>query len=383
MSTAGGLFQKEILMASTTSTGPTISTDPGRSNRTTEPVRDFAGVDEHPVLRIPFTANLDGRTYEGAGLSIVGASVKGLAAPHLGGQMRLATLQFHFEGYVLSLLVSVRIEAASSESGMLSLRFLEPTGAHLPQLRYLLNAYVAGEVVEVDGLLDASVRRSDAARIQPKSINGSLGRRLKRLVGGAVIALASAALMGVVGIGLHERFFVIDADGLSTVTVEGMTLRAISAGQIEFLNPEAKAGQPLFSIKAVSGDSITVSMPCDCRVIPGQLVTGETVLAGEPVVQVSAADARPIVHTRLNARGVRELAGGARVEIVLPGGRRVGATYSAPTFSGTAAAQDAVEVTLIPGGVTLADLGQPVSVRVLTFPWHRVQPLLDPLRASN
>ncbi len=192
MSTAGGLFQKEILMASTTSTGPTISTDPGRSNRTTEPVRDFAGVDEHPVLRIPFTANLDGRTYEGAGLSIVGASVKGLAAPHLGGQMRLATLQFHFEGYVLSLLVSVRIEAASSELGMLSLRFLEPTGAHLPQLRYLLNAYVAGEVVEVDGLLDASVRRSDAARIQPKSIDGSLGRRLKRLVGGAVIALASA-----------------------------------------------------------------------------------------------------------------------------------------------------------------------------------------------
>jgi mannuronan synthase len=364
------------------STSPTTSTDPGRPNRAAVPVRDFAGVDEHPVLRIPFTASLDGRTYEGAGLSIVGASVKGLAAPHLGGQTRLATLQFHFEGYVLSLLVSVRIEAASSESGMLSLRFLEPTGPHLPQLRYLLNAYVAGEVVEVDGLLDASARRNDAARIQPKSINGSLGR-LKRLLGGVAIALASAALVGVVGIGLHERFFVIDADGLSTVTVEGMTLRAISAGQIEFLNPEAKAGQPLFSIKAVSGDSVTVSMPCDCRVVPGQVVTGETVLAGEPVVQVSAADARPLVHAKLNARGVRELAGGARVEIVLPGGRSVRATYStASTFSGAPAAQDAVEVTLIPGsGVTLADLGQPVSVRVLTFPWQRVQPLLDSLRA--
>lgn len=327
---------------------------------------NFAGDSEHPVLQIPFTVIIDGRSYKGAGLSLVSAFAKGLATPALEGQRRIAMLRFNFGGYTVNFPVDVDIETTSSATGLVALRFLDPTGPHLPQLRYLLNAFVAGEVADVGGLLSAASRIGlDTKRDPRKAPRGSW---IKRTVSSLALVAASILLAGIVSKGIYDRFFVLKADGVSVVSAEGMTLRAISSGQIDFVNPNAKLGEPLLAIRAATGDVVTLTKPCDCTILNSKVAPGLTVLAGEPLMQLSTAEAKPIVQAILNADAVQALASGAEVQIEFADGRIVPAAVSpvTPLESGQALHG---QVTLSPAGnVALADLGQPVVVRILRSP---------------
>ena len=60
---------------------------------------------EHPVIRLPFNVVINGRSFQGHALSIVGAEATGLIDPQLHGRVQLVTLVFNFPGYAISLLV--------------------------------------------------------------------------------------------------------------------------------------------------------------------------------------------------------------------------------------------------------------------------------------
>jgi alginate biosynthesis protein Alg44 len=335
----------------------------------TQFIPDFAGSDEHPVLQIPFTVLMDGRSYDGVGLSLVSAFASGLAARQLEGKRRLATLRFAFDGFKIDLPIEVRVTSISSETGLLALRFTQPTGPHLPQLRYLLNAYVAGELVEMSGLLAATREPGNRSHANPRS--GVAPRKLLRTFVNICLMLAATALLAAIATRvIHERFFVVRADGFSTVGAEGLAMRAISSGQIDFIDIDAKKGEPLFNIRSTSGGVFTVTMPCDCRVIPGNVPVGSTVLAGDAILQVASRDAKPVVRTILNPDALHLLSAGATAEIRLSDGRLVFAGFDDAHFAATAVSSSGGrEVTLIPdAGLSNSDLGKPVSVRIVSDP---------------
>ena len=51
---------------------------------------------EHPVIRLPFSVLINGRSFQGNGLSIVGAEATGLIDPQLHGRVQVVTLVFNF-----------------------------------------------------------------------------------------------------------------------------------------------------------------------------------------------------------------------------------------------------------------------------------------------
>ncbi|MFN3635792.1 MAG: pilus assembly protein PilZ, partial [Rhizobium rhizophilum] len=161
---------------------------------------------EHPKTNIPFVTVIDGRQFTGRSLSLVSATVSGLAGPELEGKERIAVLRFDFDGYTISLQVDVRISRTHAETGEVRLDFLEPTGEHLPTLRYLLNSYIAGDVTSVDGII--SLRERAAVSGGKKqgtqtSIGGMVGSGLKTV---ATVAF-SLALAGIAANLVYERFF--------------------------------------------------------------------------------------------------------------------------------------------------------------------------------
>jgi hypothetical protein len=110
-------------------------------------------------------------------------------------------------------------------------------------------------------------------------------------------------LVGFVGVKLYERLFVLPVTGLSTITLDGMDLRAISPGQLDFVNPAATKGDIAFAIRTTSGEVLAVSMPCDCVVAPGSAEGGATVLAGDTVMTVAPKDAPVVISSRSTATG--------------------------------------------------------------------------------
>jgi len=333
---------------------------------------DFAGSGEHPIIRMPFSVMINGRSYAGTGLSIVGAEAMGLAEPHLGGKVLMATLVFNFPGYVISLPVQAAVSAGNPEAGTLSLRFVEPTGPHMPQLRYVLNSFVAGELASVEGALKAVSPAAGSAKPAARTA----GFSLSSLVGGTVrwvaLAVLTVGLVSFVGTKLYERMFVVPLPGLSSIALQGTTLRAISSGQIDYVNPAAKVGEVAFAIRTNSGDTLAISMPCDCVVAPGHALGGATVLAGDAIMTVATKDAPVVIATQLDQHALRLLAAGAVADAQLPDGRVVQASLNnseLPTML-----RSATEGSSIPANLVLKTplpveaVGTPVDVRVKADP---------------
>ena len=335
------------------------------------PVADFAGHSEHPVIRIPFNVVINGRSFQGNGLSIVGAEATGLMDPQLHGRVQVAMLVFNFPGYSVSLPVDAAIGAGSPEAGTVTLRFLEPTGPHLPQLRYILNSYVGGEIVGIDGMIQAA-EKVEAAKTASGTAKKSTRASIMHGLRWGAFAGLGLLLAGFVGVKLYERLFVAPVTGLSTVSLAGMDLRAISPGQLDFVNLAARKGEIAFAIRTTSGEVLAVSMPCDCVVAPGAAEGGATVLAGDTVMTVAPADAPVVISAQVDGHGLKMLASGAVAEVHLPDGTVTNAALDLKELPGllrTATDGVAISVDLIPTQpLQVADVGLPVDVLIKSDP---------------
>lgn len=333
---------------------------------------EFAG--EHPIIDMPFSAIVDGRLFEGDGVSLVGARAHGLVPPQLEGERRLVTLVFPFSGFNVALPTEALIETASVESGSISLRFTRPTGPHLPQLRHLLNSFIAGDITDVRSVLSVSAGPADSKTAPKSSPSRGAGKVLAGLFRGLLITAASLALFAYVGSKIYERVFVVQAAGISLIGKENTPLRAVSSGQLDFVDTTAAKGQAAYAVRTTSGDLVSVTMPCDCETLPGSLAVGATVLAGDTIMKVAPTNAPTEVRAQIAMNGYRALLQGGLAQIALPDGTVIQAglkpsAVSVPSSDG----QDTIDVVLSPqGSVEPALVGMPVSVTVETAPFSQV-----------
>ncbi|EHS53509.1 hypothetical protein PDO_4178 [Rhizobium sp. PDO1-076] len=322
---------------------------------------------EHPKTNIPFSAIIDGRQFSGQSLSLVSATVAGLSGPELEGKQRIAVLRFDFDGYTIALQVDVRISRIQSETGELRLDFIEPTGEHLPTLRYLLNSHIAGDITSIDGIIS---RREKAGVSNTKSqgaattFGGYVGRGL-RVAATAALSLALAAVAANL---IYQRVFSKEVTQLATLSAGGQPLRAVASGQISYLNLGAAKGEVLYTLQAVSGDTLSVNMPCDCKILPGAAMEGSTVMAGDTVAEVVSGETAPVVVATVSADQAKLLVRGDIAELKFPDGLvaygKLTAGAQALTPVGTQGEMRAVitpDATL--GGEAV---GSPVSVRIIS-----------------
>jgi alginate biosynthesis protein Alg44 len=334
---------------------------------------------QHPVLDVRYSVIMDGRMYEGAGLSIAGGQVIGLVSQHMVNERRLATLMFPFAGYSVAIPVDIFVETASSTTGAMSFHLNDPAGPHLPQLRHILNAYIAGEIVNMNGILSATIpqgQKSGGAKAKGRRSPAAFAR-------GLGLSVAALLLLGFVGAKAYERAFVTPVGGLSVVTAQGQALRAIGSGQLEYVNEAAAKGDAVFAIRNASGQVVTVNMECDCAVLPGHMLAGATVVEGETVAQIAAKDAPVVVRTLFSPKDIYAIAGGAQVEVSMPGQGTIKAELDPASLSRailSAAGPADIEVGLIPQTPIGRDsIGKPVAVRINNGPLLH---LIDDLRAK-
>jgi hypothetical protein len=339
---------------------------------------------EHPVIHLPFSVIVDGRLFEGDGISLVGARAQGLVSPQLEGELRLVTLIFPFAGFNVTLPVEASLHTASSASGKLALRFTNPAGPHLPQLRHLLNSYISGDITDVDSILATSaVQPGGNGKIKPTN-SRSFGHLLSGLAKGLLITAASLTLFGFVGSKVYERAFIAHGEGVSVLSKSSTALRAVNSGQIDFVDLTAAQGEVAYAVRTVSGDLVSVSMPCNCQALPGALTAGATVLAGETVMSIAAPDAPTEINTQVSVSAYKALANGAEARVELANGAVIPATLKA---GAVIVPQDQtaeyVQVALLPQAeIDPAQIGTPVTITIstanLAAPFNFITDLFSP-----
>jgi mannuronan synthase len=335
---------------------------------------------DHPILSLPFTAEINGRHCLGTGISLVRAQVAGLLDPALNGQERLVRLSFAFQGFTVTLSVGCRIDIIGGTGGGAVLVFGDPTGDHLPQLRHLLNGWIAGDLVSLGQTLGVTTAQPNGGSSGTASGHARSGSGLgARLFGTTVMLALSAGLAAVTLTLIYARGYQVTLPVAARIVTEGQVLHALAAGQIEYLNPMATEGEVAFTLRAEGGQVLAVAMPCACVATVEGLLPGATVQAGDPIMTVHPENAPMTARVSVPAERMFDLAAAEGATLTLADGRRIAARPVLPLPTPAAREGDTVSVTFIAETETLGpELSGALAEVTLT---KRVPFLLEPARA--
>ena len=301
---------------------------------------------DHPMMDVPFMVGIDGRQYRGMRLSLAMAEIGGLMDPALENATRLMRLVFPFHGFSVTLGVLGLIKHVDRDKGLASVTFVDPGGEHLPQMRHILNSYIAGDLVALGGVIGVgSTLPSPAAR----AANAAATRKwtLPRMFGTAGMALATMLLLGTAGTLAYSRIFTQAIASPGRAGYDGMTLGAIASGQLDYVNLEASEGEVAFSIRTITGDLLSIAMPCTCTATLQGTAVGATVQSGDAVMTVSQPDAPLVVNTQVTSDELLQLAFADHVNIRFADGETIRARAETQGLGGQSG--DAlVPVRLIP-----------------------------------
>ena len=338
-----------------------IETKPAATPR--EMPKDFVYDTEHPVLPIPFSAQVGDQKLKGVGISVTAAYV---AAPQGGdsslvGSRHVTKIQFDFKGFSVTIFPEVTVTGI--RDGELTLQFMDPAGAHLPQLRYILNAFIAGEFVSLGSMMGYTGPTTPG---EQKGQQAKDGRRNWRRVGTLAI---SAVAIGLAAWTIFQRYTVSYEQRPVFISRAGNDMRATTGGQISFLNPAAMQGDVIYSIAANTGDVLNFKKPCDCEVLVNkEIYEGATVLPSDPILTLfdSSFDIR--VQTHMSIEGLSRAMNGDSIYLEMNDGREVPVELVVTTATSTAAREGElfvpVELDDVSGELTPQDIGEPAKVRL-------------------
>ncbi|MDO6730062.1 hypothetical protein Q4577_08530 [Marinovum sp. 2_MG-2023] len=344
-------------------------TNNNNSNGTPPPPHipsEFGFDNEHPILPVPFTAQIGDARFSGNGISVTAAYVEatGPISTTLFGSRQAVRLRFDFGGFTITLFPEARV-IANGADGDLMLQFIDPTGPHLPQLRYILNTYIAGDVVSLGSMM------AYTGPTQPKepAAKGGAKADLRRRIKSIAAATLSAGLILVALYSLYSRYTTNYELRPVFIMRAGNEMRATGGGQVLYLNSEAKQGEVLYSLSATTGDVLNFQSPCDCEVaVTDGMFEGATVLPGDSILTLYGQDDKVSVQTQMSTEGLSRAMSGENVHLIMDDGRAIPARVIL-TSATSAAAENGdiflpVRMEPIPGALTANDIGKSARVRL-------------------
>lgn len=330
---------------------------------------DFGYEAEHPILPIPFKVQIGDAKLEGVELSITAAyvAIDGALDPAWRGHKQFITLQFDFQGFSVMLFPEVVVQG-SRKDGEMTLQFMDPAGPHLPQLRYIINSFIAGDFVALGGMM------SYTGPTQPKAAKAPEGADKKFRIRGFAVALGSFLLLAATVLVLAYRLTQSYEPRPVFIERAGTVMKATTAGQITFINPEAAKGEVVFSVQANSGDLLNFSLPCDCEVTVNEgVLAGATVLPDDSILTFFDSSVSVRVHTLLSIAGLTKAMGGEQAFLDMNDGRSVPVQVVITSATNEAALRGDlyVPVNLVPaeGELSVEDIGKSATVRFSKLPF--------------
>ncbi len=159
---------------------------------------------QHVRLKIPIQVEVDGVRYQVDDWSVGGFGVESVITSRQAGERFPVKLIFPFEEFDMTMRFDARVVYADQEHGRFGCAFLGLSKQQTDVFRYLVDAYLSGEVVSAGDILQVRARDNTAeARLQavynPLVEDESAARSCRRYGTYAGFGLAGLALLVVIG----------------------------------------------------------------------------------------------------------------------------------------------------------------------------------------
>jgi mannuronan synthase len=283
---------------------------------------------QHVRLKIPIGVEIDGTRYLVDDWSMGGFGVAGPITSRQTGERFPVRLVFPFEDFELSLRLDAQMIYVDPDLPRFGCRFLALSQGQLSLFRYMVDAYLSGEIVTGADVLAVAGRDNTAeARVQAQVLRPFLeeeatGRRWRRLAGLGLLAALGVGLAGFIALGLQERVLTVSTD---TAVIEApiFRVRAPTAGTVATVaepNAIVRPGDPVARVTpAAGGAPVTLPSPCECALFDWTVEPGQFAQQGEPVATLVAVDRPLVVRAQVPWNKARRLTAGQVAEIIVPG----------------------------------------------------------------
>ncbi len=331
----------------------------------------------HVRLRIPISVEIDGRAYTVDDWSLGGFGVLDELPRRRPGERFPVRLRLPFEDFALELETECELVYQQPGERRFGCRFVGLAAGQLALFRYVVDAYLSGEIVSAGDLLAVRARAAPGsiATLEEVPGRGRPGSRPARIVAFLLLLAAGAGLVGLAWLGARERWLTVRAEA-AIVEAPVYRVSAPGAGRLRpgEVDLVVAKGAPIGAVQAETG-ALPLLSPCECSLVEWLAEPDQRVEAGQPVALLAAVD-RPLrVQASVPARAATRLAPGDRAIVLLPGtGERVPGRVERidlrPQLLGLAggdplaAARRPITVTVRPDRpLDFALLGMPVEVR--------------------
>lgn len=281
---------------------------------------------QHVRLKIPIQVEVDGVRYQVDDWSMGGFGIESDITSRQPGERFPAKLTFPFEDFEIVLRLDCQMVYVLSDTNRFGCRFVSLSRDQIGLFRYLVDAYLSGEVVSAGDILGLRGRdggaqaRLDQLTANPFEEEETTGRRLRRIAGYALVGLLGAGLLATIWFGVEQRFLTVEATA-AVVDAPVFEVRAPASGILQpaSIGEDVRDGQRLGTVRDRDGMASDVVSPCECRVMSWQVLPGQYAQEGEAVVTLVATDRPVLVRAEVPMDAVDRLSVGDRALVQLPG----------------------------------------------------------------
>ena len=286
---------------------------------------------QHVRLQVPIAVEIDGTRFTVDDWSMGGFGVLSEMSSRQPGERFALRVIFPFEDFEVSLRLDAQMVYVLEDNTRFGCKFQSLSQGQLSLFRYLIDAYLSGELVSGGDILSIAGRdntaeaRVQAANFNPYAAEETFGRRIKRAIGYLLLLAVGAGLVGLVGFGFKERFLTVRAES-AIVFAPTTRLRAPLAGVVARVEAPAllSDGTRIGILDTVESGTVNVVSNCNCVVHKWFPTDGGFVAQGEDIAILVSSEAPLRIRAEVPFDKATDLVEGSPATIRIPGQEQVG-----------------------------------------------------------
>lgn len=260
---------------------------------------------QHVRLKIPILVEMDGVRYQVDDWSMGGFGIESELTSRSPGEKFVARLTFPFDSFDIAMVLDCQLVYILEQPTRFGCRFVSLNMEQVSLFRYLVDAYLSGEVISAGDILQVRSRDNRAQARQTTVFNPfeheeKLSQRLRRYAGYGALGVLGLLLVGLIAWNTRDRFLTATV-ATGRITAASYVLRAPQGGVTQRLTSELQVtpGEPVAEIVEGAANSAVLISPCTCFVHAWEKPEGAYAQAGEPVTTLIAADAPLEIEAQL------------------------------------------------------------------------------------
>jgi len=331
---------------------------------------------QHVRVNLPAAITIDGKMFTASDWSNAGMSLsidgKADMKSFKEGNIIGGVVHFELDSFGINVPMTIETRNIDKKAQTVGLKFIDMTQRQVSIMHHMVNAYVTGEITNVNDLIHVVGRNnmSNPRKIPSKDNDG--GFDIGNLVRKGVVACLSFLLFAYVAIAIYDQAYVVEAQS-ATVVADGFPVLAPAQGVVGYKGLTAgtkiSKGEALLTVLSDTGTITSADSPCDCIVTDQLVDKGAVVSKNEAILTLIPQNAPLYIEAFVPYEQALNLTKDQSVMVSGKGNAfKMPATIESIQLQKGAANNARVKLST-DGNIPADTIGMPIEVRFDTLGW--------------